>query len=179
MRRGQAPAVPSTKTRQLCSGFSIKDTRKGLWNLPSKLRKTVEARYMPGVCLDGSPKRSLCEAVKVKLGWYWRLQDVGDARESWDTWWGKLWVKCGTSLREKCVGVNKAERKWISEKCFDITHEMQSLEFALHIFWPCSDPVFPTMIPFFPFRLVMYTLCYYMFEVWDLLFEFNFIRCYC
>lgn len=75
-------AVVGRETWQLWphySGFSIKDTRKGLWNLPSKLRRLLRLRPCQGcVSVHGGPERSLCEAVKVKPRWCWRLQDAGD-----------------------------------------------------------------------------------------------------
>lgn len=36
------------------SGFRVKDTRKGLWNLLPQLRKATEASHMSGVSLHGS-----------------------------------------------------------------------------------------------------------------------------
>lgn len=49
------------------SGFRFKDSRKGLWNLPLKLRNAAEARRMSGVFLRGGLRRRLCEAVKMTL----------------------------------------------------------------------------------------------------------------
>jgi hypothetical protein len=56
------------------------------------------------------PERPLCEAVKVKPGLPWRLQNVGDARPL-----------RYLSMTKKRVEVNKAERSWKSEHHFDIS----------------------------------------------------------
>lgn len=39
-------------------------------------------------------------------------------QELWDTYCGKLLTGNGTKIK-KCVTVNKAERSWRSEECFD------------------------------------------------------------
>jgi hypothetical protein len=43
-------------------------------------RRSAEARCKVGKSLPGSLKRSLQEAVEVKLGLYWRSHEIGDAR---------------------------------------------------------------------------------------------------
>lgn len=43
------------------------------------IRKVTD-RHMSGVSLHGGPEGPLCEAKKVKPGWPWRAQYVGDAR---------------------------------------------------------------------------------------------------
>lgn len=62
------------------------------------------------------------QAVKVKPGLPWRPQDVGDSRalgyllrKAADREWSQ-------PKREKCLVVNKSERNWRSEECFDIRH---------------------------------------------------------
>ena len=83
---------------------------------------------MSGVPWNGDPERSLCEAVKMKPGLPWRLQDVGDARAV-----GHLLRRAANRewkqpKRMKWFTVNKAERSWRSEEHFDIRHG--SLELA-------------------------------------------------
>ena len=65
-----------------------------------------------------------------------------------------LWDTCqgsGTSPREKCVAVNKAERSWRSEEHFEIRHGDAELVVYLASFWSCFGPVFPHYVPFSPF----------------------------
>lgn len=61
-----------------------------------------------------------------------------------------VWVLklCGTSLREKCVAVNRAERSWRSEECFDIRDGDADLEFATWFFGLALAQYFLTMLPF-------------------------------
>jgi hypothetical protein len=42
--------------------------------------KAAKSRFVSGVYLHGTLKRTLHEAMKVKLGLLWRHQNVGDAR---------------------------------------------------------------------------------------------------
>ncbi|KAL6092948.1 hypothetical protein STEG23_001047, partial [Scotinomys teguina] len=62
--------------------------------------------------------------------------------------------------REKCVTVNKAEKNWRSEECFDIRHG--DAEFGVSWLNFSSDLVqyFLTMLPFLPFGIVTYVLCH-------------------
>lgn len=89
-----APANSITWQLWLCgSGFSIKDRRQGLWNIPSQLRKIIEARHVSGVCL--------------KL-WRRNLNYLADSKilkmaELWDTYWGKLLSGSRTSSRKRSV----------------------------------------------------------------------------
>lgn len=72
---GHILAQERSKTWQLWRhGFRIKDTRKRLWNLRLQLRKVTEVRYVTEMSLCGDPERSLCEVVKVKPGFHWRIQ---------------------------------------------------------------------------------------------------------
>lgn len=74
------------------------------------LRKAAEGRSVKGSSLHAGPDRTLCEAVKVKHGLCWRLQNVGDARAV-----GNLAEdpKTGnrSNLRKKCVAFRKAGRE--------------------------------------------------------------------
>ena len=53
--------------------------------------------------------------------------------------------------REKCIVVNKAERTWRSEKCFDNKHGNTELRVCPTGFQSCFGPVFPYYAPFPPF----------------------------
>lgn len=48
--------------------LELKDTRKGLLNLPPWLRKAAQARLMPGVSLHRDTEKPLLEDVKLKPG---------------------------------------------------------------------------------------------------------------
>ena len=54
----------------------------------------------------------------------------------------------GTSPREKCVAVSKAERSWRSEERFDISHEDAEFRVCPAGFQSCFGPVFPLRAPF-------------------------------
>ena len=73
--------------------------------------------------------------------------------------------------RKKYVAVNKAERSWRSEECFDIRH------WRCRVWrWLSWFSVF--LFPMFPFITAMHILCRYMLEIHDLLFHSNFTRDY-
>ena len=103
--KGHIPAPASSRTWQLQthgSGFSVKNTKKGLCNLLVRLKKTTKTRHMSGVSLNGGPKRPLHEAMKVKSGLPWRPQDV-EIPELYSTYWGELLTASGTSPGERSV----------------------------------------------------------------------------
>ena len=60
---------------------------------------------MSGVPWNGDPERSLCEAVKMKPGLPWRLQDVGDARAVGSLLRRAADREWNQPKREKCVAV--------------------------------------------------------------------------
>jgi hypothetical protein len=62
------------------SSFRVKDIRKWLWNLPPRLRKTIDARHVSEVSLHGGLERPLCEDIKVKPRLPWRPQDVRNVK---------------------------------------------------------------------------------------------------
>lgn len=68
---------------------------------------------MSGVSLHGGLERLLQEAVKVKPGFQWRPQNVGDARVT-------EYLPGKATSRREYVEDNKAERSWRSEEHFDI-----------------------------------------------------------
>ena len=65
------------------------------------------------------------------------------------------------SKRKKCVAINKAERSWRADECFDIIlrDEMQDLEFVLLAFVLALVQDFLTMLSFQSFEMVKYFLC--------------------
>ena len=75
-----------------------------------------------------------------------------------------------------CVAVNKAERSWRSEECFDIRHGDVEFRVCTAEFHCFLDPVFPHNPPFVPFGTLLYTLGYFGLEVHGLLLHFDFIR---
>ena len=72
--------------------------------------------------------------------------------------------------RKKCVVVNKAERNWRSEECFDIRHGDTEFGVCTVSSWSYLGPVSSHYDPFLSFLLVMYFLCCCMLEVCDLVF---------
>jgi hypothetical protein len=86
-KRGHVPVPASSRTWQLRShgsGFKVKIRRKGLWNLPPQLKKTIAARHVARVSLQGSLENLLCEVVKVKPGLCWRPK-ILEMLEPWDS----------------------------------------------------------------------------------------------
>lgn len=105
-RGDQVPAPGSRRTWQcwLCgSGFIVKDTRQGLWNLPSWLRKAAEARSVSEMPLHGGPERPMCKSVKVKSGLCWRPQNIGDAR-GYQVWNQPIRKKLCSQQSSKGIG---------------------------------------------------------------------------
>jgi hypothetical protein len=45
--------------------------------------------------------------------------------------------------RNNCVAVNKVEKSWRSEDCFDIRHGDAEFGVYTAVFWSCFCPVFP------------------------------------
>ena len=67
LQGGQVPAPANGRPwwlRSLGSGFRVRDTKKGLRNLPPWLRKAAEAGHAPGVSLHRDWEKPLLEAVK-------------------------------------------------------------------------------------------------------------------
>lgn len=82
---------------------------------------------MAGVSLHGGPEKPLCEAEKVKPGSPWIPPDVGDARIVVHLSRRAANRQYNQPKREKCIEMNKAERRWKSEEHFDIRHGVWSL----------------------------------------------------
>ena len=80
----------------------------------------------PSLC-QGCPCVEAQRGHCVKLC-RWSLDWLGDPKlldvlDLWETCWGKLLT--GYSIqpkRKKCVAINKAEKNWRSEACFDTRH---------------------------------------------------------
>jgi hypothetical protein len=72
----------------------------------------------------------------------WRPQDVRDVRAM-----GYLLKKAANkvwsqSKRKKFVAVNKDEKSWRSEECFDIRHGDAEFGVCPAGFWSCCGPIF-------------------------------------
>ncbi|XP_027261175.1 ankyrin repeat domain-containing protein 18A isoform X3 [Cricetulus griseus] len=63
----------------------------------------------------------------------------------WDTCRGKLQTGCGTSPRDKCVVVNKAERSWRLEELLNRDTEFRVCPAG---FRSCFGPIFSHYVPF-------------------------------
>ena len=125
---------------------------------------------MSGVSLHGGPERPLSEAVKVKSGLCWRPQDVGaEMPVSWDTCQGELLSECRPVQEEE---VHSTKQKGLGDLKSALTLDME----VQASFQSCFGPVFPHYVPLPSFwNGNIYILCYYMLEVCDLLFDFDFM----
>lgn len=126
---------------------------------------------MSEVSLHRGLERLLCEVRKLESPW--RLKNVGD-----DKAMGYLLRKAGDGWkqpkRKQCIIVSKGERSWRFKECLDISIEMQTLEFAQPASFSFAVvPHFLTVLHFLHLEMVMYTLCYNMLDICDLLFYFN------
>jgi hypothetical protein len=61
------------------STFRVKEIGK-VMDSSSTTKETTEAKHVSQMPLYGGPEWSLYEVVKVKSGFYWSPQDVGDVR---------------------------------------------------------------------------------------------------
>ena len=108
-----------------------------------------------GVSLHGNQKRPLCEAVKMKPRLLWTSLEIRDARAM-----GYLPRKADSRewnqpKRKKCVAVNKVERNWTPEVCFDITHQNAEFGDFSAGFLFGFGPVFPYYAPFGMVRFIL------------------------
>lgn len=71
---------PSRRQNLVTLLYQEKYTVKGLWNLPLQVKKAAEARHVTRESLSGGQEWPLHEAVTVKPGLHWILQDIRDAR---------------------------------------------------------------------------------------------------
>jgi hypothetical protein len=138
------------QAEELCFGFRVKKDAglKGWWNPPPWLRSGTEARH---------------EALTVKPGLWWRLQDTGDAsamgyRPRKVTDW-----KCNQLNIEKCLQ--------------SLVIQLQDLGFTLLDFHLPLVQYFLIMPPFFLFGMVMCILHPCVLEVYSLSLNFP-IGCY-
>ena len=105
--------------------------------------------------LQGDQERPLNEGMKVKLGLPWRPREVRDARAL-----GYLRRRGANRERnqskgKKCAAVNKVERNWTSEECFDITHQNAEFGDFSAGFLFGFGPVFPYYAPFGMVRFIL------------------------
>ena len=80
--------------------------------------------------------------------------------------------------KENGTAVSRAKTSW-TEECFDIKHEDAEFGVMQLVFNLVLLLHFLTMHPSLHCGALMYNLCHYMLEVWDLLFRFDFIWDYC
>lgn len=129
------------------SSFRVKNRRKGLWNLPQRLRKASGARIASGVSQRGVPERPLWEAVKVTMWLPWRPQDVRDARameflpkRAANRDWNQ-------PKKKKCMQSIKLNRVGDLKRISTLDMEMQSSEFVQLVFSLALIKYFPIMVP--------------------------------
>lgn len=98
--------------------------------------------------------------------------------ERWDTCQGELLSGSGTSPGERSVLHSTQLRR--VELCRALTSdmEMQSLELAQRVLSLALVQGFLPVLPFFPFRMLMYVVCHCLLNICDLLFYFDFIGDY-
>ena len=120
------------------------------------------------------PERSLHETAKAKFGLCWRNQYIGDDRVMGYQLKKAAKQEQKQPKRKKCVSVNKEEKHWGAEECFDITHGDEVFGVCPASFQSYFGPVFHYFL-YAPFRMVRYILCHFMLEVciYDLLFYFD------
>ena len=118
----QVPAQERRRIWQLqpCgSGFRVKNTRKGLWDLLLWLRKATEVRCVSGLFLHEGSEKPLSETVKMKLGLCWKHKDVDDSRGA--GYGPRKAVDCVLN-QPRGEKPNRAKRSQRSEVRSDITH---------------------------------------------------------
>ena len=127
---------------------------------------------MSGVSLHGGLERPLCEAVRRSLECLGdpkilEMLGLGDACQE------KLLTGSGSSPRGRSMlSVDKDERSWRSEECFDIRHGDMEVEFALLAFSFGLAQYFITILPFLHCGMAMY-LWHCMLKICDLLYDFE------
>jgi hypothetical protein len=77
----------------------------------------------------------MCEAIKVKPVLPWRPQDIRDTRAVGNLLRKTANRKCNHPKIKTCVALNKAERNWRSEECFDVRHGDAEFGVFPVIFW--------------------------------------------
>ena len=80
-------------------------------------------------CHCRGPERSSHKVAKMKLGFHWRHQDVGEARIMQHLPSGDADGVELAQERKKHAAVNRAERSWRSKEQFDIRH--RGVEFGV------------------------------------------------
>jgi hypothetical protein len=79
----------------------------------------------------------------------WQYQGHGKLVEESYSWeWNK-------PKKKKCVAVNKTERNWTSEECFNITHQNADFGVISAAFLFGFGPVFPYYAPLEMVRFIL------------------------
>ena len=133
-----------------------------------QLRKAAEVGHVAGMSLQ-RPREVITQScedetwISLETPRYWRSQNHATPAKE----------RCRQGVEpaqetKKHAAVNKAERSWRSKEHFDIRHGGAEFGVCPAVFCP----VFLQIL--FPFGMVIYILCYYMLEVCDMLFKFDF-----
>ena len=104
------------------SWFYSEGYKRGAMESLPEPKKAAEALHMSRLSLHGGWERPLCEAVKARPGLPGSPQEVGDSRVMGSLLRRAANREYNQPKRKKCVAVNKSERSWRSEECFDIRH---------------------------------------------------------
>lgn len=133
-----------------------------------KLRITAEARYVCQEHPAWRPREAIAWSCESEAWIVWLSQSVVGAgylpRRAADREWSH-------PKREKCIAVSEAGRG-IPSKPLDSRHRATGSEVCPAALCLAFGPVFPYYAPSPCFGMVMHTLCHYMLEVWNLLFDF-------
>ena len=110
---------------------------------------------MSAISSQEDQERPLNEGIKVKLGLTWRPQDVGSTRAVVNMFRRAVTWEWKQPKKKKCVAVNKVERNWTSEECFDITHQNADFGVVSAAFLFGFGPVFPYYATFGMVRFIL------------------------
>lgn len=149
--------------------FLSQELKKGIMKFASVAKKSVWDQACVR-CITEWRSRDInlwsCEGearVALETPRCWRGQNHGTfAQESYKTAWNQYkWTK-----------ILKKREMW--RKFWHQDMKMQNLKLAQLVFSFALVRHFLPGLPFLHFRMVMYNLCHYMLEVWDLLYDFDF-----
>lgn len=117
--------------------------------------KASDVWHVSAISLQGDQEKPLNEGMKVKLGLTWRPQDIGSPRAVVNLLRRAVNWEWTQPKKKKCVAVNKVERNWTSEECFDITHQKAEFGDFSAGFLFGFGPVFPYYAPFGMVRFIL------------------------
>lgn len=114
-------------------------TRKGIVGYSTI---AAEVRYVAGKSLCVSPERLLPEAVKRSSGLYWRLQDVGHARDKGDLLGRAGYTEWNQHKRENYAVVRKA-RRVEPTKALDLSQDLGFVLLGPVLLWSRIPSLYP------------------------------------